>query len=156
MSNKKYLTGRFEITDNKGAFSVAAYVEVAIAIKSLFYVSINSFNSNGISMAFSSIELRALANHLKQAKYDKTISYSKTSGGSGPLKRLFVELIGDYYKIQIVQKEQKREIHVTTNEIEALGEEIEQIIRECMSNCYKTQQFEERKRLKNKLLDSYT
>jgi hypothetical protein len=146
-NSTKFITGIFEVTDDKGAFSISAYVEVAKSIKSLFWVNIAHFNGTPVaSMAFSSIELRSLANYLKRAQYDKVEKFEKKGGGSKLTSTLWVEVGDDYFKIIMLIKGVRHSVSILSVQLEALAQEILLLAEECVKNCYKTQQYAENKK----------
>jgi hypothetical protein len=151
--SKKFFTGTFEITDSKGAFSITAFVEAEKNIKPFFWVNISHFDGTPVaSMAFSSIELRSLANYLKRSHYDNMEAFEKKGGGKKLTSTLQVEQGDKYFKIVMLIEGVNHSVSILSLQIEALADEILLLLEECVKNCYKTQQYVERKH-KDKNID---
>lgn len=141
-----YHSGKFEITDERGAISFTGVVEKDKTIKSVFWVNITYFTEGFVSMAFSSVELRAFANHLKLLYFDRSLRYKKTSGGTKTHKVLTIEVLEVYFRIVITHGSKRYETSILFDEMEALSQEIDNLIKYTSTNCYKTQQHFERKK----------
>ena len=139
-------SGKFEITDDKGSVSFTGAVEKEKSVKSVFWVNITYFTEGFVSMAFSSVELRAFANHLRALYFDRSLRYSKTSGGTKTHKVLTIEIMDVYFKIVITHGSKRYETSILCDEMEALSQEITSLTNYTATNCYKTQQHFERKK----------
>lgn len=141
----KFISGSFEVTDNKGAFSLKGYVVVEKITKPLFLISINSFHGdNSPAMAFSAIEARTLGNYLTNFFHNKESKYEKISGGKNIKKTLTIEIKNKYFAIIILAKNIRYETIIPLENMIALGQEITLLVDESVKNSYKTEQYIER------------
>ena len=144
----KFSIGTFEITDIKGYISFTGFVtKDKTIVKSMVMVNIGSFiGSDLCSMSFSSIDIRALSSFLISFHYDKSLTYSKSSGGNTNVKTFSVQLLGEYTKLCMLHRGKNYEVSVLTTNLAALGEELKLLVDETVSNCYLMQRAREKKK----------
>lgn len=137
----KYLAGSFEITDNKGFLSFKGVVEkTPQTIKPFFWVNMGVFHGNNETMAYNSIEMRALAHRLREISYDATVKYRKMSGGSSSVKKTIEATMLDQKMIITMSvKEHSFKFIVDSGEIVALADEIENLANITVNSCYTAQ-----------------
>ncbi len=141
----------FELTDKKGAISFHGFVTVDIVAKSLFLINMVKFGSRSpLSMSFSAIELRTLANTLIRFQYDTSIKYKKNSGGTSKLNELSFTCIEEYTRFTMLSNAIREEVSILTCDMESLGEEIKLLIEDTQKNCYLMQRSQAKTKRKDK------
>lgn len=137
---EKFQIGTFEVTDGKGALSFSGFVTIGKGIKPLFLLNVSEFGANNnLSMAFSSIEMRSLANHLVSLEYDTNKIYRKYSGGSNSSRELNIKYIEEYTSFELRVHGNNHKVRVPSRDLAALGKEIELLVDETVSDCYLSQ-----------------
>jgi len=152
-NSTKYLSGYIRLSSDKSYLNIQSFVEKnlqTLNASPLFWIQIHWYKGKEAgrneTVAFNAVEMRAFSNALIRLAHENTYSFSKKTGGNVARKETTVRYIGEYDEICIHSKDSDFKILIAHSEIEALGQEIELLVSECSKNCFKTQQFIERKR----------
>jgi len=155
MANKndesiKFPVGKFSITDENYALVFSAKIEIGKGfIEPFILLSAYPFDKEkaSISMSFSAIELRTFANNLTVIYYDASQSYTKHTGGHTHNSNVKVSMIERYASLEFSSSAKKCAFRIDRSLLEGLSQQIIHLIETTMDACYKTQQFEHRKKL---------
>ena len=142
--SKKFHVGTFSITDSNGALLISSKVEMNKTFTDgVFWVNVQPFDkeTEGISIAFNAVELRAFANQLKELQYQSIPSIKKHSGGKKMVKSLFVSIIEEYSSFEFKQDRVIVYFRLQKMSLSGLADQIEHLVNTTMDAVYKTQQF---------------